>query len=288
MACACRVVQRWPGRSARAHRRPSAQRQRERERLGLLAVHPVQLEAGSRGVLVDLGAGAAQVVAVPARDRHEPREPHLGVAGGELGLAADGGVLRLALAGGLGLAEAVAQLAVGAVAGDGGLDLPGRALGGDRLERDRDRPDRARAPEQRVHEHRRDLDARPAADPEGGVDGAVAAVVLPVLARAERPRVGFGEAVAAGFGGLERRELGAGVRVERGAQRPRELARAERAEHRHLGRLEPLRDPLGLLDQRAHRGARARGRRPAVRRSGPRSGPRAPASTRVVVPISSR
>src|SRR5262249_28935849 len=117
MAWACRVVQRWAGRSAvidRGARRtcslsspstpqPPAEGQRECERFCLLAVHPVELEAGSRGVFVDLGAGASEVLAVAARDRHEPREPDLGVAGGELGLAADGGVLRLALAGGLGL-----------------------------------------------------------------------------------------------------------------------------------------------------------------------------------------
>ena len=108
-----------------------------------------------------------------------------------------------------------------------------------------------RAPEQRVHEHRRDVDARPPADPERGVDGAVAAVVLPVLARAERPRVGLGETVAAGLGRLDGRELGAGVGIERRPQGPRELPGPERAEHGHLGGLEPLRDPLGLLDQRA-------------------------------------
>ena len=78
---------------------------------------------------------------------------------------------------------------------------------------------------------------------------AVALVVIPRLARAERPRVGLGEAVAIRVGRLERRQLGAGVRVERGPQRPRELPGSERAEHGHLGRLEPLRDPLGLLDQ---------------------------------------
>ena len=51
------------------------------------------------------------------------------MAGGELGLAAHGRLLRLALAGGLGLPEAAAQLAVGVVAGDRGLDLAGGAVG---------------------------------------------------------------------------------------------------------------------------------------------------------------
>ena len=48
---------------------------------------------------------------------------------------------------------------------------------------------------------------------------------------------------------LERRQLRAAVRVKCGSQRAGDLARAQRPEHRHLRRLESLRDPLGLLDQ---------------------------------------
>ena len=200
------------------------------------------------------GAGAAQVVAVAPGDRHEPGQPDLAVAGGELGLAAHRCVLRLALAGGLGLAEAVAQLAVGAVTGDGGLDLARRALGRDRLERDRHRPDHARASEQRVHEHRRDLDARPSADP--------------VRSRARRRRCGSAPSARArraatrsprrGRPGRARQPRAPPARRGRTDRRPsaapaRAGPRAERAEHGHLGRLEPLGDPLGLLDQRCRR-----------------------------------
>ena len=93
-----------------AHAQPPAQRQREGERLGLLPVHAVQLEPGAGGVLEHLRAGAAQVVDVPARDGDEAAQPDLGVAGGDLGLAAHGRLLGLALARGLRLPEATAQL----------------------------------------------------------------------------------------------------------------------------------------------------------------------------------
>ena len=84
---------RWPARGGscngapgvRRSSQPPTQRQRERERLGLLTVHPVQLETGTGDAPVDLRAGVAQIVAVAPRDRHEPREPDLRVAGGELG-----------------------------------------------------------------------------------------------------------------------------------------------------------------------------------------------------------
>src|SRR4051794_10464398 len=97
MACAWRVVKRWPGRCAARmliaapgtaplgrSSQPPAQRQRERERVGLLAVEPVQLQPRPRRLVEDLGAGAPEIVAVAPRDGHEAAQPDLAVAGGEL------------------------------------------------------------------------------------------------------------------------------------------------------------------------------------------------------------
>ena len=82
------------------------------------------------------------------------------------------------------------------------------------------------------------------------MQGAVAAEALPGLIGSQRPGVRFGEPIARGIRGLQRRELGTGIGVERGPERPGQMARAERPEDAHLSGLEPLSDPLGLLDQR--------------------------------------
>ena len=153
------------------------------------------LRAG--GVLVDLRAAPAQIVGVAAGHGHEPCESHLAVPGGKLGLAPQRRLLGLSLAGGLRLAESEPQIVVGPVPCDGGLDLAGRALGRDRLKRHRNRAHGARVGEQRVHEHRRDVDAWPGADPVRGVNRSVAAVVVPGLASSERPRIGLFEAARA-------------------------------------------------------------------------------------------
>jgi len=79
--------------------------------------------------------------------------------------------------------------------------------------------------------------------------------VIPCLAGAERPCVGFGEAVALGVGRFERRELGARVGIERGPQGARELAGGQGAEDVDLGGLESLGDPLGLFEERLSAGA---------------------------------
>ena len=81
------------------------------------------------------------------------------------------------------------------------------------------------------------------------MDRPVGLVVVPCLAGAERPRAPLGEPVALRVGGLERRELGARVGIERGPQRARELARGERAENVDLGGFEGLGDPLGFFEQ---------------------------------------
>jgi len=93
--------------------------------VGLLAVEPVELQARSGGVIEDLGARPSQVVAVPAT-RSRIRSASLPMARGELGLSPGRGVAGQPLAGRLGLAEAAAQLTIGAVAGHRRLDLPGR------------------------------------------------------------------------------------------------------------------------------------------------------------------
>src|ERR1700759_1468966 len=77
----------------------------------------------------------------------------------------------------------------------------------------------------------------------------IAAVVVPRLASSEWPRVGLLEAPAPITDCLERRELRAAVGVKRGAQRARDLPRAERAEDGHLGLLRTLPAPLGLFDE---------------------------------------
>ena len=94
----------------------------------------MELQSRSRGVLEDLGAGTPQLVVVAARHGDEPGQANLAVPGRELGLAAHRGLLGLALASGLGLAEAMPELAVGSVSRDRRLDLARRALGRDRLE----------------------------------------------------------------------------------------------------------------------------------------------------------
>src|SRR6516165_8527604 len=70
-----------------------------------------------------------------------------------------------------------------------------------------------------------------------------------MLARAQRPGVGLRESLTGWLGCLEGGQLGPRVRIERGAQDARELTRAERSEHRDLGRLEPVGDSLGLLEE---------------------------------------
>ena len=131
---------------APAHRSPRAERQRERERVGLLAVEPVQLKMGARRLVEDLGARTAQLVGVAAAHGDEAAEADLAVSGGELGLAPGGRLPRLALARGLGLAEARAQLAVGPIPRDRRLDLAGGASAGERLEGDGHRADRPELP----------------------------------------------------------------------------------------------------------------------------------------------
>src|SRR5689334_19032179 len=111
MAWAWRVVKRCPGRSALrtlidgpgSSPQTPAQRQREGERVGLLAVEPVQLQTRPRGVVEHLRAGAAQLVVIAAGYGDKPAQPDLAVAGGELGLTACRGVTGLTLAGGLAL-----------------------------------------------------------------------------------------------------------------------------------------------------------------------------------------
>ena len=90
-------------------------------------------------MLVNLRATAAQIVGIAAGDGHEPGEPHLAVPRGELRLAPERRLLRLALTSGFGLPESKAQIVIGTVSGDGSLDLAGRALGRDRLKRHRNR-----------------------------------------------------------------------------------------------------------------------------------------------------
>src|SRR5438552_5272336 len=104
----------------------------------------MQFEPCAGRVFEHLGAGPAEVILIPARDGDEPAQADLAVAGRQLGLAAKRGVVALALASGLQLAEAVAQLAVGAIPGDAGLDLAGGALWRERLEGHRHRANRAR------------------------------------------------------------------------------------------------------------------------------------------------
>ena len=133
----------------------------------------MQLEPRASRVFEYLGAGPAEVILVAARDRDEPAQTDLAVARGKLGLAAERGLVALALTSCLQLAEAVTQLAVGPIPGDSGLDLAGGALRGERLEGHGYGADRARASEERIHEQRRDLDPRPAADPVGGVQGPI-------------------------------------------------------------------------------------------------------------------
>ena len=203
--------------------------------------------------------GAARPI--PPRDRHEAGQPHLAVSGRELRLAAHRGVLRLALAGRLGLAEAVAQLAIRPVARDRGLDLARRALRRDRLERHRHRAHDARAAEQRVHEHRRDLDARPArrSSRSRGRRRRCGSGPTPRRRRAARRCASASPSrVRSAVSSVG--ELRAGVGVERGPQRARELTRAERAQHGHLGCAERLGHALGLRDRRlpARRRSRAR------------------------------
>src|SRR5581483_10131314 len=168
-------------------------------------------------VLEYLGAGPAQIVLVAPGDRDEPAQADLAVAGGQLGLAAERGLVALALASGLQLAEAVAKLAVCSVPSDGGLDLAGGALRRERLEGHGHGADRAGASEERIHEQRRDLNPGPTADPIGCVDGAVRLVVVPGLTRGEWPRARLGQAVSIRVGRLERGQLGAGERIKGGA-----------------------------------------------------------------------
>src|SRR5690348_16417019 len=242
MACAWRVVHLWgrrwaprtltafppPARSARAGRgvqaspQAPAKRQRECEGISLLPVHSMELEPRASRVLEHLGAGPAQVILVAARDGDEPAQPHLAVARRQLGLAAQRSLVGLALASRLQLTETVAQLPVGAIPGDRRLDLAGGALRGERLEGDRHGPDCARASKEGVHEQRRYLDPGPAADPVGGVHGAVALVVIPSLARGKRPRARLREAISVAVGRLQCGELCASERVKRGPQGTRE------------------------------------------------------------------
>src|SRR5205807_7696219 len=125
-------------------------RQREGERLGLLPVHTVQLEPCARRVLQHFCARTPEAVGLTRRHGHEATEPDLGVPRGELRLAPNRRLMRLALARRLGLAEASAELLVRAVARNRRFDLPGRALRWDRFKGHRDRTNRARASEQRV------------------------------------------------------------------------------------------------------------------------------------------
>src|SRR5205085_4475793 len=108
----------WPRRSSQ----PPAQRQREGERVGLLAVHPVQLEPGPGSLLEHLRAASSEVVRVAAADRHEAGQPNLAVPRGQLRLPSCRGLFGLALARGFRLAESTTQLSVGQVTGDRGLD----------------------------------------------------------------------------------------------------------------------------------------------------------------------
>ena len=143
------------------------------------------------------------------------------MAGGELGLAAHRRLGGLALAGGLGLAEAGPQLTVGAVAGDRGLDLPRGAVGGSGSKVTATVRTALEWPSSASMNIGETSTRGQRADPVGRVQGAVGAVVVPALLRAQRPGVGLAEPVAVGVGGLQRRQLGAGVRIEGGAQRPR-------------------------------------------------------------------
>jgi hypothetical protein len=85
----------------------------------------VQFETRPRSVLVDLRTCPAKVVGVAPGHGYEAGESNFAVPSGELRFTPRGGFLDLPLAGGLGLPEAAAQLAVGLVTGDRGFDLPG-------------------------------------------------------------------------------------------------------------------------------------------------------------------
>ncbi len=257
MAWACRVVHRCPGRSAAARRssQPPAQRQRERERVGLLAVHPVQLEPGARprarAPRRRRGAGrrdpgrrrsrspASRTSACPAASSASRRR------------SASWAWRWRAVSD---LAEAVAQLAVGAVARDRRLGLAGRALGRDRLEGHRHRPHHARASQQRVHEHRRDVDPWPAADPVRRVQRRRRCGSAP-SARARRaatrwPRPGPSRSgSAASSAASSARAYGSNAVRSTRASWPEPSAPSTD----DLGRLEALGDALGLLDQRLRR-----------------------------------
>ena len=71
------------------------------------------------------------------------------------------------------------------------------------------------------------------------------------------PAFAGGGSAAVGIDRVQCGQLGAAERVERGSQHARELPGAKGAEHRHLGGLESLRHPLGLVDERLPDRARA-------------------------------
>src|SRR5437764_4462366 len=93
----------WPGAPGVPWRvgssQPPAEWEREREGILLLPIHPVELQPGPGRVLVDLRAGAAQIVGVVARHRDEPGEANFAMPRSKLSLAAHGGFLGLTLAG---------------------------------------------------------------------------------------------------------------------------------------------------------------------------------------------
>ena len=87
------------------------------------------------------------------------------------------------------------------------------------------------------------------ADPVGGVEGAVAAVVVPGLGRRQRPGGMLAASPwpppsTASIAARSARAYG----IEAGAQHARQLAGAERAEHPDLRGLEPAHDLADLFD----------------------------------------
>ena len=242
----------------------------------LLAPHPLQPERRGLGLEVDAGDGGLELVAgvgsgVGDADRDVGAVADVRVPLGELGLLARGGVFALALALAGALPDPAAEAVLGRGLGHRPLGLADRAGRADELHAHRDRAGRVRPHQQRLQEHRADVDPRPLRHPQRAMQRPVGPQMRPVLV-ARGGRGGVRRGAVLGVGVLVAVALAAAPRVIPVADRSGETAAGQHAGRCDAGAVEQLDQPPDLAGEHGHRAEsppprRATGRRAAGRRA---------------------